>query len=70
MVLQRSLSRLVLGNINDTKDGIETTVIKCGEDTKQEEIASILEDKIRIKYYLDKLDKWSKINMMKFNRQR
>lgn len=56
--------------IKDLDDGIEKVLIKFADDTKLGGTTSILEDRIRIRNDLDKLEKWTGKNRMKFNRDK
>lgn len=56
--------------IKDLDDGIEKVLIKFADDTKLGGTTSILEDGIRIQNDLDKLEKWTGKNRMKFNRDK
>lgn len=56
--------------IKDLDDGIEKVLIKFADDTKLGGTTSILEDRIRIQNDLDKLEKWTGKNRMKFNRDK
>uniref|UniRef100_A0A674JM42 Reverse transcriptase domain-containing protein n=1 Tax=Terrapene triunguis TaxID=2587831 RepID=A0A674JM42_9SAUR len=56
--------------INDLDNGIESTLIKFADDTKLGGVASALEDRIKIQNDLDKLEKWSEVNGMKFNKDK
>ncbi|CAM5157187.1 unnamed protein product [Eretmochelys imbricata] len=67
-VPQGSVLGPVLFNIfiNDLDNGIESTLIKFADNTKLGWVASALEDRIKIQNDLDKLEKWSEVNRMKF----
>lgn len=54
----------------DLDDGIEKVLIKFADDTKLGGTTSILEDRIRIRNDLDKLEKRTGKNRMKFNRDK
>uniref|UniRef100_A0A674ICA9 Reverse transcriptase domain-containing protein n=4 Tax=Terrapene triunguis TaxID=2587831 RepID=A0A674ICA9_9SAUR len=56
--------------INDLDIGIESTIIKFADDTKLGGIATALEDRVIIQNDLDKLEKWSELNRMKFNKDK
>ena len=56
--------------IKDLDDGIEKALIKFADDMKLGGTTSILEDRIRIQNDLDKLEKWTGKNRMKFNRDK
>lgn len=56
--------------IKGLDDGIEKVLIKFADDTKLGGTTSILEDRIRIQNDLDKLEKWTGKNRMKFNRDK
>lgn len=57
-------------SLMDLDDGIEKALIKFADDTKLGGTTSVLEDRIRIQNYLDKLEKWTGKNRMKFNRNK
>uniref|UniRef100_K7EYP9 Reverse transcriptase domain-containing protein n=1 Tax=Pelodiscus sinensis TaxID=13735 RepID=K7EYP9_PELSI len=69
---QRSVLGLVLFNIfiNNLDDGIESTLTKFSDDTKLGEVTTALEDRVIIQKDLDKLEKWSEVNRMKFNKDK
>ncbi|CAM5094356.1 unnamed protein product [Natator depressus] len=71
-VPQGSVLGLVLFNIfiNDLDNGIESILIKFVDNTKLGGVASALEDRIKIQNDLDKLEKWSEVNRMKFNKDK
>ncbi|CAM4630454.1 unnamed protein product [Lepidochelys kempii] len=56
--------------INDVDHGIERTIIKVVDDTKLGGVVSALEDRMKIQNDLEKLEKWSEINRMKFNKDK
>uniref|UniRef100_A0A8C3H5J2 Protocadherin-16 n=1 Tax=Chrysemys picta bellii TaxID=8478 RepID=A0A8C3H5J2_CHRPI len=56
--------------INDLDIGIESTLIKFADDTKLGGIATALENRVIIQKDLDKLEKWSEVNRMKFNKDK
>ncbi|CAM5124933.1 unnamed protein product [Natator depressus] len=56
--------------INDVDHDIERTIIKFVDDTKLGRVASALEDRMKIQNDLDKLEKWSEVNRMKFNKDK
>lgn len=56
--------------IKDLDDGIGKALIKFADDTKLGGTTSILEDRIRIQNDLDKLEKWTGKNRMKFKRDK
>ncbi|CAM5075370.1 unnamed protein product [Eretmochelys imbricata] len=62
----------VLFNIftSDLDNGIRSTLLKSEDDTKLGGVASALEDRIKIQNDLDKLEKWSEVNRMKFNKDK
>ncbi|CAM4578709.1 unnamed protein product [Lepidochelys olivacea] len=63
---------LVLGPVlfNIFMNDLDSTLIKFADDTKLGVVASALEDRIKIQNDLDKLEKWSEVNMMKFNKNK
>uniref|UniRef100_A0A8C3I187 Reverse transcriptase domain-containing protein n=1 Tax=Chrysemys picta bellii TaxID=8478 RepID=A0A8C3I187_CHRPI len=71
-VLQGSVLGPDLFNIfiNDLDIGIESTLIKFADDIKLGGIATALEDRVIIQNDLDKLEKWSEVNRMKFNKDK
>uniref|UniRef100_A0A8C4Y200 Macro domain-containing protein n=1 Tax=Gopherus evgoodei TaxID=1825980 RepID=A0A8C4Y200_9SAUR len=71
-VLQGSVLGLVLFNIFiiDLDNGIDSTLTKFADDTKLGGVASALEDRIKIQNDPDKLEKWSEVNRMKFNKDK
>uniref|UniRef100_K7F1H0 Reverse transcriptase domain-containing protein n=1 Tax=Pelodiscus sinensis TaxID=13735 RepID=K7F1H0_PELSI len=71
-VPQGSVLGLALFNIfiNDVDIGIESTLIKFADDTKLGGVATALEDRVIIQNDLDKLEKWSEVNRMKFNKDK
>ncbi|CAM5123811.1 unnamed protein product [Eretmochelys imbricata] len=56
--------------IKDLDNGIQNTLIKFADDTKLGGVASALKDGIKIQNDLDKLEKWSEVNRMKFNKDK
>ncbi|KAM9128056.1 uncharacterized protein ACDP82_011991 [Pangshura tecta] len=70
-VLQASVLGPALFNIfiNDLDVGIEIT-LKFADDTKLGGTATALEDRVIIQNDLDKLEKWSEVNQMKFNKDK
>ncbi|CAM5112215.1 unnamed protein product [Natator depressus] len=56
--------------IIDLDNGIESTVIKFADNTEMGGVASALEDRIKIQNDLDKLEKWSEVNRMKFSKDK
>uniref|UniRef100_A0A674JN28 Reverse transcriptase domain-containing protein n=1 Tax=Terrapene triunguis TaxID=2587831 RepID=A0A674JN28_9SAUR len=56
--------------INDLDIGIESMLIKFATDTKLGGIATALEDGVIIQNDRDKLEKWSEVNRMKFNKDK
>uniref|UniRef100_K7EWB1 Reverse transcriptase domain-containing protein n=1 Tax=Pelodiscus sinensis TaxID=13735 RepID=K7EWB1_PELSI len=71
-VSQGSVLGTVLFNffINDLDIGIERTLIKFADDTKLGGVATALEDRVKIQNDLDKLEKWSEVSRMKFNKDK
>uniref|UniRef100_A0A8C3I6M2 Reverse transcriptase domain-containing protein n=1 Tax=Chrysemys picta bellii TaxID=8478 RepID=A0A8C3I6M2_CHRPI len=71
-VPQGSVLGLALFNIfiYDLDIGIESMLIKFADYTKLGGIATALEDRVIIQNYLDKLEKWSEVNRMKFNKDK
>uniref|UniRef100_K7F0X6 Reverse transcriptase domain-containing protein n=1 Tax=Pelodiscus sinensis TaxID=13735 RepID=K7F0X6_PELSI len=56
--------------INNLDIGIESTLIKFADDTKLGGVATNLEDRVIIQNDLDKLEKCSEVNRMKFNKDK
>ncbi|CAM5146598.1 unnamed protein product [Natator depressus] len=56
--------------INDLDNGIESTLIKFADDTKLGGVERALEDRIKIQNDLNKLEKWSEVDRMKFNKDK
>ncbi|CAM5077495.1 unnamed protein product [Natator depressus] len=63
---------LVLFNIfiNDLDNGIQSTLIKFASYIKLGGVSSALEDRIKIQNDLGKMEKWSEVNRMKFNKEK
>ncbi|CAM4661769.1 unnamed protein product [Lepidochelys olivacea] len=56
--------------ISDLDNGTECTLTKFENDIKLGGVVSALEDRIKIQNDLDKLEKWSEVNRMKFNKDK
>ncbi|CAM5129309.1 unnamed protein product [Eretmochelys imbricata] len=56
--------------ISDLDNGTESTLIKFEDTTKLGGVASGLEERIKIQNDLDKLEKWTEVNRMKFNKDK
>uniref|UniRef100_K7EZW8 Reverse transcriptase domain-containing protein n=1 Tax=Pelodiscus sinensis TaxID=13735 RepID=K7EZW8_PELSI len=57
-------------SINILDSHIESTLIKFADDTKMGGVTTALEDRAIIQNDLDKLEKWSEVNKMKFNKDK
>uniref|UniRef100_K7EWP9 Reverse transcriptase domain-containing protein n=1 Tax=Pelodiscus sinensis TaxID=13735 RepID=K7EWP9_PELSI len=56
--------------INHLDIGIERTLTKLADDTKLGGVATTLEDRVIIQNDLEKSEKWSEVNRMKFNKDK
>jgi len=67
---QRSILGPVLFDIfiNQLDDGAECTLCKSANDTKLGGVADMLQSHATIQKDLDRLEKWSDRNLMKFNK--
>jgi len=56
--------------INDTDNGIECTLSKFVDDIKLRGMINMPKEQNTFQRHLDRLEKWSQVNLMRFNKSR